>query len=243
MSDEPLYRLHDVRKCYGRDFTLHVRRLDIPDGKVLGLLGPTGAGKSTLLNLLAGLQPPSAGAIDFEGSPFIASQMPLSLRRRITMVHQHPALLTGSVRTNVEYGLRLRKDRNRAGKVHDALDRLGLGKVASQSAATLSGGQTRLVALARALVIEPAVLLLDEPTAHLDPGHVALVETAIAEYHRENRATIVWATHNLFQARRVAETTALVWEGQLVEAAPTEEFFSNPVDRRTADFVQGRMVY
>jgi tungstate transport system ATP-binding protein len=118
-----------------------------------------------------------------------------------------------------------------------------LSKIASQSAQTLSGGQTQLVALARSLVIEPDVLLLDEPTAHLDPAHVALVEETIRQFQQERQTTIVWATHNLFQARRVADRTALLLNGQLVEVAPTEEFFKNPSDSRTAEFVQGRMVY
>jgi tungstate transport system ATP-binding protein len=147
------------------------------------------------------------------------------------------------VRLNVEYGLRLRGCRDATRKVDEVLDRLGLTKIAPQSAQTLSGGQVQLVALARALVIEPDVLLLDEPTAHLDPAHVARVEGMIHQIQEESQTTIVWATHNLFQTRRVAARTALLLNGQLVEVAPTEEFFTNPSDLRTADFVHGRMVY
>ncbi|MCH7688453.1 MAG: phosphate ABC transporter ATP-binding protein [Planctomycetes bacterium] len=243
MTDEALYRLRDLQKSYGANFTLHVRQLDVRRGEVLGLLGPTGAGKSTLLRLLAGLENPTGGEIRFDDSPFVSTDLPLPTRRRMTLVHQRPVLLTGSVWLNVEYGLRLRGIRNQDRKVHEMLERLGLVKIASQSAHTLSGGQTQLVALARALVIEPDVLLLDEPAAHLDPAHVAVVEETIRQFQQERRTTIVWATHNLFQARRVAVRTALLLNGQLVEVAPTEEFFANPSDRRTADFLQGRMVY
>jgi tungstate transport system ATP-binding protein len=161
----------------------------------------------------------------------------------MTLVHQRPVLLTGTVRLNVEYGLRLRGSRDRARKVDGILDRLGLTRIASQSSQTLSGGQTQLVALARALVIEPDVLLLDEPTAHLDPAHVALVEKTIRHFQQKHHMTTVWATHNLFQARRVAGRTALLLNGQLVEVAATEKFFTDLSDPRTADFVQGRMVY
>ena len=147
------------------------------------------------------------------------------------------------MRLNVEYPLRLRGQSERADKVDAVLDRLGLSQLASQSARTLSEGQTQLVALARALVIEPEVLLLDEPTAHLDPAHVAVVEETIRQIRQERRMTVVWATHNLFQARRVASRTALLLNGQLVEATSTEEFFTNPSDPRAADFVLGRMVY
>ena len=243
MTDESLFRLRDLQKNHGSDFMLHVRQLNVMHGEVLGLLGPTGSGKSTLLRLLAGLEKRTGGEIRFDDSPFVSTDLPLPTRRRITMVHQRPILLTGTVSLNVEYGLWLRGIRNQDRRVNEMLERLGLVKIASQSAHTLSGGQTQLVALARALVIEPDVLLLDEPTAHLDPAHVAVVEETIRQFQQERRPTIVWATHNLFQARRVAVRTALLLNGQLVEVAPTEEFFANPSDRRTADFLQGRMVY
>ena len=87
------------------------------------------------------------------------------------------------------------------------------------------------------------MLLLDEPTANLDPAYVSLVEETIREVQRERSMTVVWATHNLFQARRVATRTALIWNGQLVEVAATDMFFGSPTDPRTADFIQGRMVY
>lgn len=243
MTDEALYRICSVQKSRGSDFALQVRRLDLSAGEILGLLGPTGAGKTTLLRLLAGLDRPSAGEVFFKNTPLGAPDPPLPLRRRIAMVHQHPVLLTGTVQFNVGYGLRLRGDRNRTRKVIEVLERLRLTKIASQSAQTLSGGQIQLVALARALVIDPDVLLLDEPTAHLDPAHVVLVEETIRQCWQQHRTTIVWATHNLFQARRVADRTALLLNGQLVEVAPTNEFFTTPSDPRTADFVQGRMVY
>ena len=243
MTNETLYRLRDVRKRHGSAFTLSVHRLDVRLGEVLGLLGPTGAGKSTLLRLLAGLDNPTTGDIRFEDSRFVPTELPLRTRRRMTLVHQRPVLLTGSVRRNVAYGLRSRRTRDGAGKVEEVLDRLSLTPFASQSAQTLSGGQVQLVALARALVIEPDVLLLDEPTAHLDPAHVARAEDAIGGIRQERRMTVVWATHNLFQARRVADRAALLLNGQLVDVASTEAFFMNPSDPRTADFVQGRMVY
>ena len=243
MTDESLFRLRDLQKNHGADFMLHLRQLNVMRGEVLGLLGPTGSGKSTLLRLLAGLEKRTGGEIRFDDSPFVSTDLPLPTRRRITMVHQRPILLTGTVSLNVEYGLWLRGIRNQDRRVNEMLERLGLVKIASQSAHTLSGGQTQLVALARALVVEPDVLLLDEPTAHLDPAHVAVVEETIRQFQQDRRPTIVWATHNLFQARRVAVRTALLLNGQLVEVAPTEEFFANPSDRRTADFLQGRMVY
>jgi tungstate transport system ATP-binding protein len=147
------------------------------------------------------------------------------------------------VRENVEYGLKLRGISQRHARADSLLKRLGLDGLASRTARTLSGGETQLVALARALAIEPDVLLLDEPTANLDPARVGLVETVLKEVHRQNGTTIVMATHNLFQAQRVAGRVFLLLDGLLIEDAPTDKFFHAPADPRTAAFVRGEMVY
>ena len=238
-----LLRLVRLRKRHAETFELSVERLEVARGEVFGLLGPTGAGKSTLLRILAGLERPTAGTVRFGDALLGNKGWPLAVQRRVTLVFQRPLLLTGSVRQNVEYGLRLRGASHRPARTNYWLQRLGLDRLALQPAHTLSGGQAQLVALARALVLEPDLLLLDEPTANLDPAHVALVEEAIAEDHQRRGTTVVWATHNLFQARRVAERVALLLNGQLIEVASTQAFFDAPADPRTADFVQGRMVY
>ena len=240
---ESLFDLQTVRKHYGLAFALEIDELQICKGETLALLGPTGAGKSTLLRLLAGLESPTNGEIRLEGQKVVSGNLPLLMRRRIAMVHQRPIMLSGSVQYNVEYGLRLRGMHEPTSVLDDTINRFRLQQVASQSARTLSGGQTQLVALARAFVISPDVLLLDEPTANLDPANVALVEEAIPRLHADRPVTIVWATHNLFQARRVADRVALLWNGKLIEVAATEQFFESPADTRTADFVQGKMIY
>jgi tungstate transport system ATP-binding protein len=243
MTDRPLYRLRSLAKGYGGPFRLHVEELEIHPGQVVGLLGPTGAGKSTLLRLLAGLDPPGGGEAWFGDVPLHDRTLPLPEQRRITMVFQRPRLLSGSVRSNVEYGLRLRGRTGPSPVVAALINGLGLAKLAPQPARSLSGGQSQLVALARALAIEPEVLLLDEPTAHLDPAHVALVERVITDDHRRRGTTVVWATHNLFQARRVADRVGLLLDGGLVEQATTWDLFERPSDPRTAAFVRGEMIY
>jgi tungstate transport system ATP-binding protein len=241
MTDAPLYRLDNLVRRQGDGFVLGIPQLEIRPGEVIGLLGPTGAGKTTLLRLLSGLESPHEGEIRFRAQP-LNGGTPLILRRQIAMIPQRPLLLGGSVRRNVEYGLRLRGAVD-ASRVEKMLADLELRPIAAQNAQTLSGGQTQLVALARALVIEPDVLLLDEPTANLDPAHVALVEQAIGRFRQEKRATIIWATHNLFQARRVADRVALLLAGQLIELAATHDFFERPADPRAAAFVEGRMIW
>jgi tungstate transport system ATP-binding protein len=243
-NDAPLFRLRRVRKQYGGTVAVDVEQLDVPRGEILCLLGPTGAGKSTLLRLLAAVERPTTGAVVFRGSEPRGQPLPLSARRSITMVFQRPVLLAGTVRSNVEYGLRVRDGKGFSpARVERMLELLGLGKLAGQSARTLSGGQTQLVALARALVLEPRALLLDEPTANLDPAHVALVERVIRDDFLRRQTTVVWATHNLFQARRVAQRVALILGGRLVEAAPKDVFFNSPSDPRARDFVEGKLVY
>jgi tungstate transport system ATP-binding protein len=120
---------------------------------------------------------------------------------------------------------------------------VGLSALARQQARTLSGGEAQRVALARAIVLQPDVLLLDEPTANLDPYNVGLIEEIVKGLNRQQGTTLVLVTHNVFQAKRLAHRVALVLEGQLVEVTEIETFFESPQDPRTAAFVRGEMVY
>lgn len=220
---------------------LDIERLTIAPGEIFGLVGPSGAGKSTLLRLLNGLEAPTSGEIWLDDQP-LSPGSPLRLLRRVTLVFQRPLLLHRSVRDNVAYGLRVRGLRA-DGRLDAVLERVGLHTLASQPAHKLSGGELQRAALARALVIKPDVLLLDEPTANLDPYNVGLIETIIREQNQTRGPTVVLVTHNVFQARRLAHRAGLLLDGKLVEAAPTAAFFESPRDPRTAAFVRGEMVY
>jgi tungstate transport system ATP-binding protein len=237
------YQLKGVRRSYGDSFQLDIPDLTVPAGDIVCLLGPTGSGKSTLLRLLAGLESAGSGSLHCGENLLNGRRLPLPVQRRITMVFQRPLALAGSVRWNVEYGLRVRRVQQRAQKASEILQRLHLSELASRSAQTLSGGQVQLLALARALVLEPDVLLLDEPTANLDPARVALVEEVITATRAQRKTTVVWATHNLFQAKRVASRVALLLDGRLIEEAATESFFGCPRDPRTRAFIEGRIPY
>jgi tungstate transport system ATP-binding protein len=239
-----IYQFDTVTKSYCNRRVLDVDGLDIHAGEIFALVGPSGAGKSTLLQLMNFLEPPSGGTIRFQGTPFSAAKpMALPLRRRVTTVFQRPVLLNTTVWSNVAFGLRLRGQHDSAALLHAALERVGLSKLAQQKARTLSGGEAQRVALARAIVLRPDVLLLDEPTANLDPYNVGLIEDIVRRLNEERGTTVVMVTHNVFQARRMAHRVALLLEGRIVETAGVARFFESPSDPRTAAFVRGEMVY
>lgn len=244
---DALYRLDHICKMYpGR--AAPVLSIDeplvIPRGEIFAFVGPSGAGKSTLLRLLALVESPTRGALEFLGTSLDNQRRPpLTLRRRVVLVFQRPLLLSASVRANVAYGLRIRGERDIKTKVDRALEQVGLSALQKASARTLSGGEAQRVALARALVVEPEVLLLDEPTANLDPYNVALIEQIVRTIHRERGMSIVMVTHNIFQARRLAQRVGLLLNGKLIEVGLSEVFFERPRDPRTRAFVRGEMIY
>lgn len=238
------YEIRGLVKEYQGRRVLDVEALDIYAGEVLGLVGPSGSGKSTLLRLLNFLEPPSQGEICFEGVAFGPDQeMQLEQRRRVTTVFQRPMLLDRSVQDNVAYGLKLRGRDHYQGPIQSVLEEVGLGALARQRARTLSGGEAQRVALARAMVLSPSVLLLDEPTANLDPFNVGLIESIVQRLNTSHNTTIVLVTHNIFQARRLAHRVGFLLDGKVIEIAPTEAFFNSPADPRTRAFIAGDMVY
>ena len=239
-----LYKLENVQQNYNGRTVLDIDNLMITEGEVLAIVGPSGAGKSTLLRLLNFLETPSNGRLLFQSNSFSRSEpMSLAQRRKVTTVFQRPFLLNRSVKANVGYGLRLRGQKNNHQQVTTALEQVGLRGFEQQRARTLSGGEAQRVALARALVVQPDVLLLDEPTANLDPHNVRLIENIVCQLNKTQSTTLVLVTHNIFQARRLATRVVFMLDGRLIEVADTDTFFNHPSDPRTAAFVAGDMIY
>jgi len=209
----------DVRILSGIDLKVGAGRTAI--------LGPNGAGKSTLLRLMHGLLRPSAGTVDW----------PAPLTQ--AMVFQRPVMLRASVRANIEYGLSLRgmPVAARQRKANEALARVGLPELVQRQARKLSGGEQQRVALARAWALDPEVLFLDEPTASLDPASSREVERIIGEI-AAGGARIVMTTHNLGQARRLAEEVVYLEDGRLVEQTPADEFFRQPRTHLAQAFIR-----
>ncbi len=239
-----LFSVRNLVKVYGVRQVLNISELSMEQGQIFALVGPSGSGKSTLLRLLNFLEKPTRGSVFYQGAEFsLAAEMPLAHRREVTTVFQRPVLLNGSVFENVVYGLKLRRQQNYDDLVMDVLAQVGLEKLAHVRARTLSGGEAQRVALARAMVLRPEVLLLDEPTANLDPFNVGLIERIVRQMNQDYGTTVVMVTHNVFQARRMAGHVAFLLDGGIVEAAPVEAFFNRPQDPRTGAFLRGDMIY
>lgn len=241
-KDAKIYQLDGLQQWYNGRCVLNIEALSIREGEILAVVGPSGAGKSTLLRLLNFLELPTKGQITFDGRT-ASAELPLAQRRRVTTVFQQPLLLKRTVLANLSYGLSLRGQKLPPETADTWLNRLGLSSLANQPARKLSAGEAQRVALVRALLIRPDVLLLDEPTANLDPYNVSLIETIIRQENAQHHTTTVLVTHNIFQARRLAHRTALLIDGRIIEIAPTEPFFTSPKNPQTAAFLKGELIY
>ena len=209
--------------------------LSLPDDGITVIMGENGAGKSLLLKLLHGLVAPTAGSVLWHGEPLTAE-----VRRRQAMVFQKAVLLRRSVAANIDFVLRSRGRRDR-GACQRLLDHVGLADRARQPARLLSGGEQQRLALARALATEPEVLFLDEPTASLDPASVVAIE-AIVQTARTRGTKIVFVTHDIGQARRLAEDVVFLHRGRLAEHRPARAFFTRPSSEAARAYLDGRIL-
>jgi tungstate transport system ATP-binding protein len=214
--------------------------LRIDKGEVLALIGPTGAGKTTLLRLLDLIDTPSSGKIYFDGADTAESaRLRLKMRRRMAFVLQKPVVFNMSVHDNIAHGLRWRGvKRNRLNeKVNYILEVVGLSAEGKRNARTLSGGEVQRVAIARAIAIEPEVLLLDEPTANLDPVSSSRIEELITVIIRQYTTTIIIATHDMSQGQRLADRIGVLMNGEIHQIGSSRDVFTSPRNRMVAEFV------
>lgn len=235
-------RIENLEQQYGSRQVLDIPTVTFPAGCITAVVGPSGAGKSTLLRLLNLLERPTGGEIYFDDR-LVPLSPSIKDRRRMTTVFQRPVLLRRSVAANLAYGLRLRGRRVDRDQIDGWLAKIGLLPQRNQSAHRLSAGEMQRIALVRALLIEPEILLLDEPTANLDPANVTLLERLIQEDHAARQTTVVIVTHNLFQARRLGEQLLFLQKGRVIEMGETERVFTRPEKAETRAFLRGEMVY
>ncbi len=214
--------------------------LRIEKGQSFLLIGPTGAGKTTLLRLLGLLDEAVSGHLSLLGIDVtLSSRNHLEIRRRMAFVQQKPVAFSCSVYENVCYPLRWRKiskDETKKRAI-DALELVGMADYAQRNAKTLSGGETQRVAIARALVTRPEILLLDEPTANLDPNSANKIEEVLEWVGREHSTTLVMTTHDLGQAKRLAGVVGVIIDGELVQFGHPETVFNSPGSGQVASFI------
>ena len=248
---EPILEAKKLNLWYGPNHALHDVSIAIPEREITAFIGPSGCGKSTFLrtlnrmnDLIPGVK--LSGEVDFHGQDLYGSSVdPTWLRKQIGMVFQKANPFPMSIYDNVAYGPRTHGIRNRvkldeivenslrsAAIWDEVKDRL------KKSALGLSGGQQQRLCIARALAVEPEVLLMDESTSALDPISTSKIEDLAAEL--KSRYTVVMVTHNMQQAARISDNTAFFLLGELVEFGKTEQLFSTPADKRTEDYITGR---
>jgi phosphate transport system ATP-binding protein len=250
--ENPKFLCRDVKVHYGDFEALHGINMDIPDRGVTAFIGPSGCGKSTFLRTFNRMNDTIEGA-RFEGSITMDGQNiydknldPVLLRARVGMVFQKPNPFPKSIYDNVAYGPKIHgltsskaemdalveKSLRRAGLWDEVKDRLKL------SGTGLSGGQQQRLVIARAIAVNPEVILMDEPASALDPIATAKLEALIEEL--KERYCIIIVTHSMAQAARVSDNTAYFYMGDLIEYDATEKIFTNPSDSRTQDYITGR---
>jgi len=249
--NEPIIKVRDLDLWYGEHQALRKISMDIPGKSITALIGPSGCGKSTFLrniNRMNDLIPDCRveGILEYRGKNILGNDIDVTdLRRKVGMVFQKPNPFPMSIYDNIAYGPRIGGIRNKteldeiverslkaAAIWEETKDRL------KKSALGMSGGQQQRLCIARALAVEPDVLLMDEPTSALDPISTGKIEDLAEELKKEY--TIVMVTHNMQQAVRISDRTAFFLLGDLVEYGETNQIFSDPRDKRTEDYITGR---
>ena len=251
MSNNIILQAKDLHLYYGQTEALKGIDFEIQEKKITALIGPSGCGKSTFLKTLNRMNDliPSVsitGEVLFQGKNILEKDVDVTqLRRQIGMVFQKPNPFPMSIYDNIAYGPRLHGNHSRS-ELDELVERSLRGAALwdevkdrlKKSAMGLSGGQQQRLCIARALAIQPDVLLMDEPTSALDPGSTLRIEDLMADLKKDY--TVVIVTHNMQQAARISDQTAFFLTGNLVEYGNTGELFANPKDKKTEDYITGR---
>ena len=247
--NKPIITVNDLNLWYGQTQALKNINIEIPEKSITALIGPSGCGKSTFLKTLNRMNDliPSVkitGEVRYRGENIIESEVN-NLRKEVGMVFQKPNPFPMSIYDNIAYGSRTHGIKNKA-QLDDIVEKALRGAAIwdevkdrlKKNALGMSGGQQQRLCIARALAVEPKVLLMDEPTSALDPISTSRIEDLAMELKKDY--TIVIVTHNMQQALRISDQTAFFLLGDLVEYGETEAMFSQPTDKRTEDYITGR---
>lgn len=234
-----IYSLKNIKKKYNGRTVLDLPELDIRKNRIYALLGPNGAGKSTLLNILGFIDTPSEGIIEFNNRPVLYSRKNIfSLRKKVVLLDQHPIMFSTTVFKNVEFGLKVRNmdKKTRIKIVQKTLDLVGMLDFIDEDARTLSGGETQRVAIARALACNPQVILFDEPTSSVDTESRILIENIIKNIHENTDVSIIFSTHNQYQASKLSNDHIYIFSGFLSSSIHENIFSGNVIKKDTGTF-------
>jgi tungstate transport system ATP-binding protein len=232
-------QLDRIGKAAGGRMVLDGVSASLEKGDFCALIGPTGCGKTTLLRIVDLLEKPSSGRVLLDGTECTRSRgrERTVLRRRMSMVMQRPFMLAGTVERNVGFGLSVRGVKPAGNVIADALEAVGLPGMAGRNARTLSGGEMQKVAIARAVITRPELLLLDEPLNSVDQGFKPELRTLIGRLHRDLGITVLMATHDLADALALSSRTVVMSGGRVMQAGGTPEVFNNPSSLFVASFI------
>lgn len=230
-------RFENIIKSYDGKTVLHIEEGEVKKGKRTAIIGPNGAGKSTFVKIIAGIEKADRGKIWYNNETIFPQQ-------DVTLVFQKPYLLSTTVEKNIAYPLKLRgyDDEIIAKRVDEVMEELNLIQFRKTKAWKLSGGETQKVALARALAFKPKLLILDEPTANIDPITTAEIEQMLLRIGEKQETTIVLITHNLAQAKRTCDEVIMFHNGNMVESGDCENVLANPAREETKKFVRGELL-
>ncbi len=232
-------QITNLQKYYSGRCVLNIENQMIEKGSFLGIIGPNGSGKSTLVKIIAGLVEASNGAVGYNGNGLTTA-----VRQSMTLVFQKLYLLRTTVFNNIAYPLVVRKVKRQeiSERVNSVMESLDIRSLRDQKAWTLSGGETQKVALARAIVINPSLLLLDEPTANIDPGSILVMEENIKKFHEQGNSTVIIVTHNLQQGKRLCNDIAFIHKGEIIESGSVDDIFNHPKNTLTEKFIAGEIL-
>ena len=213
-------QIRNLMKKYEGKTVLDINKLDLQPGVITGIVGPNGSGKSTLMKVIAGIDKEYEGTIQIKGQ-----RLDQAINRDMTLVFQKPYLINADVYHNIAYPLKLRGKTKQeiAEKTATVIELLQLKAILQQNARTLSGGEGQKAALARAIVFEPKLLLLDEPTANIDPQSMLLMEAAIRYIHQNCQTTVVLVTHNIMQLQRLCHEAVFMRGGMVEQQGTVDE--------------------
>ena len=234
-------KLHfsNLKKTYEQQTVLDIPSIEIESGSFWGIIGPNGSGKSTLMKIVAGLSDPTTGFVAYDDH-----RLNRKTRESMTLVFQKPYLLRTSVYHNIAYPLQIRgvTPRETQERVTEMLELLNIESLREQRAWTLSGGEAQKVALARALVFKPRLLMLDEPTANIDPASILMLEQQIRSYYDQYQPTILMVTHNVQQTKRICDRVAFMYQGNVLESGPLKDVFEKSGNALMQSFIREDLI-